>query len=228
LSALSLSVLISAYNEEATIAAVFQQARDVLETLKADFEIILCDDASQDSTKEIIKGLLTSCPQARAIYHQHNQGMFKTFEELYQAASKDWVILFPGDGQWSPQLLPQAVQAIAGYDVVIAARLQKQYTVFRKINSWFFNSLVRILYGVDLYDIGAVKLVRRGLLQGIHVKTQSAFCEAERLLKAHKAGYKIGVIWVQHYDRRAGNAGGARLKYIVQAFKDLIVFRFFY
>jgi len=228
LSAISVTVLISAYNEEGTIADVFQQAYQELEKLKADYEIILCDDASRDSTKKIIAQLLDACPRARAIYHQHNQGMFKTFDELYHAAGKELVILFPGDGQWSPHILTQAIEAMAGCDVVVAARLQKQYTLFRKINSWFFNELVRVFFGVDLYDIGAVKLIRRSLLQGISVETQGAFSEAERLLKAHKAGHKIGVIWVQHNERRAGKAGGARLKYILQALKDLIVFRFRY
>lgn len=221
--------MIPAYNEEATLAAVFQQACEVLEALHADYEIILCDDASQDSTQEIIKGLLNKGGQAKAIYHQQNQGIFKTFEELYQAASKELVILFPGDGQWSPQLLPQAIETIAaGNDVVIAARQQKQYTIFRKINSWAFNSLVRLLYGVDLYDIGAVKLVRRKIIQDFPVGTLSAFSEAERLLKAHKAGYKIGVIWVEHNDRKDGKASGARFKHIVKAFKDLIIFRLRY
>ncbi len=223
---ISITLLIPAYNEQATIANFFKESHAVLENLKADFEIIVCDDASQDATKSIIERLVVDYPQTRAIYHSSNQGLFKTFEELYQAATKDWVILFPADGQWSPSLLPEAVEALQGHDVVIAARRHKQYTLFRKINSWMFNGLVKLLYGVDLYDIGAVKLVRRKLLQGIPVKTQSAFSEAERLLKAHKAGYKIKAIWVEHHERTNGKASGARFEYILQSFKDLIVFRF--
>jgi len=225
----SVSVLIPAYNEEATLAALFEQARQVLEKIHADYEFILCDDASKDSTKEIIKGLIASSPKSKAIFHERNQGIFITFEELYQAATKEFVILFPGDGQWSPELLPLALEKVAnGDDVVVAARRDKQYTLFRKINSWFFNKLVVILYGVDLYDIGAVKLVRRRILNDIKVDTSSAFSEAERLLKAHKAGYKIGVIWVDHQERKQGQARGARMSYIIQAFKDLVLFRFRY
>lgn len=208
---------------------MFQQTTQVLESLGSDYEIIICDDASLDGTKQIIKELVASSPKAKAIFHEHNRGIFFTFEELYQAASKEWVILFPGDGQWSPTLLPEAFRQVeAGFDVVIAARQQKQYTWFRKINSWFFNQLVIWLYGVNLYDIGAVKLVRRQMIKDFSVDTQSAFSEAERLLKAHKAGYKIGVIWVGHIPRQQGKARGARLSYIVQAFKDLILFRLRY
>jgi dolichol-phosphate mannosyltransferase len=225
---LSLSVLIPAYNEASTLAALVGEVVDVVGNLHIDYEIILCDDASTDSTKEIIKDLLRSYPKARAIFHERNQGLFKTFEELYQSASKELVILFPGDGQWSPKLLPKAISMMGSYDVVIAGRLQKQYTAFRKINSWLFNSLVWVLYRVNLYDIGAVKLVRRSILQGIPVGTSSAFSEAERLLKAHKAGYKIGVIWVEHKERKTGKAGGARLPYIIQAFTDLVIFRLRY
>jgi len=224
----SISVLIPSYNEQVTLGGVFYQCLDVLKGLQVDFEIILCDDASLDHTGEIIKELLTHCPQARAIYHQQNQGIFKTFEELYQAASKDLVILFPGDGQWDPGLLRPALEAIQGYDVLIAARRHKQYTVFRQINSWTFNNLVKALYGIDLYDIGTVKLCKREILQTIPVETQSAFSEAERLLKARKKGYKFNVIWVEHKDRKGGKAAGAKLKNVIKAFKDLVLFRFKY
>ena len=223
---ISCSIVISAFNEEKTVGMVFQEALAVLKECGGDFEIILCDDTSSDGTKEVIASLVRQDPRARAIYHTTNQGMFKTFEELYRSATKDYVLLLPGDGQWHANLLVQALEKVGTCDVIVAARRQKKYTWFRHLNSWFFNRLVRILFGVELYDIGSVKLFRSEVLAKVRVETLSAFTEAERLLKAHCLGYRIGHIVVDHRARVDGIGRGASAENISNAIKDMIRFRF--
>ena len=220
-----ISVVIPAYNEASTLRPLFARVLDVLRKVTDDFEIILCDDASSDGTKKAIQALTAGCTQARAIYHDQNKGLFATFEELYRAASKDYVLLLPGDGQWDPGFLSEALKQIPACDVVIAARRNKQYSIGRKINSWVFNRLVRWAFGVELYDIGSVKLMRREIFTRVQVTTQSAFTEAERLLKAHKQGYRIGVVWVEHIPRVQGKPSGATVDKMFRALGDLIQFR---
>lgn len=221
----SCTVVISAYNEAKTVASVFAEALETLQALGGDFEIICCDDKSKDGTKDVITALVAKCPQARAIYHEQNQGMFKTFEELYQSASKDYVLLLPGDGQWHAGLLKEAFKVIDQYDVIIAARREKKYSIPRRLNSWCFNTIIPLLFGVQLYDIGSVKLFKREVLAKTPVYYRSAFTEAERLLKAHRLGFRIGHILVEHRPRVDGQGGGASFKNIVNAVSDMIDFR---
>jgi len=154
----SVSVVIPAYNEETTLKALFDQTLQVLNSCCEDYEIILCDDASTDTTRGILESLGAGDARVKKIYHPVNQGLFATFAELYASAGKDYVLLLPGDGQWSPDFLKDALTKIDAYDVVIAVRQNKQYTLGRKINSWVFNRLVQLLFGVNLYDIGSVRL----------------------------------------------------------------------
>ncbi len=221
----SCTIVISAYNEEKTLASVFAEALATLQDLQCDFEIICCDDKSQDGTKALISTLVAACPQAKAIYHEQNQGMFKTFEELYQSATKDYVLLLPGDGQWHAGLLKEAFKHVDQYDVIIARRIEKQYTLFRHLNSWAFNTVIPILFGIQLYDIGSVKLFRREVLAKTPVGYRSAFTEAERLLKAHCLGFRIGHIDVEHRARIDGKGRGASMKNIINAVRDMIDFR---
>lgn len=221
----SVSVVIPAYNEEATLRSLFDKTIKICTTITNDFEIILCDDASRDGTKKIIEDIASRHPKVKAIYHQQNQGLFKTFEELYMAAVKDYVLLLPGDGQWDPSFLEEASGFKDRFDIIVARRKNKKYALARQINSWFFNHLVLWLFGVELYDIGSVKLVRREIFLKVKVGTQSAFTEAERMLKAYKLGYRIGCIDVEHVSRVQGKASGATLDKIIKAFGDLISFR---
>ena len=222
---LRVSVVIPAYNEETTLKVLFDKTFIVCSKVSNDFEIILCDDKSRDKTKAIIQGIAATHSQVKAIYHEQNQGLFKTFEELYMTAAKDYVLLLPGDGQWEPDFLEEAAALTGQFDIIVARRKAKKYAIGRQINSWCFNHLVLWLFGIDLYDIGSVKLVRREIFMKVKVNTQSAFTEAERMLKAYKLGYRIGSIDVEHVSRVQGKASGATLDKIIKAFGDLIAFR---
>ena len=221
----SLSILIPAYNESATLGNFYAEVCRVLPSIADDWEIVFCDDASTDDTAVIIAGILKNDPYARAIHHARNLGIRQTFEDLYQAAQKDYVVLLPGDGQWPAEALHQALYAMGSHAAVVLARRDKQYTVFRAVNSWVFNALVYCCFQVDLYDIGAAKLWRRNVLQAIQVQSQSLFNEAERMIKAHRKGHTIGVVRINHRPRVAGQAQGAKLKNITATLADLIKFR---
>ena len=65
----SVSACFPAYNEEKTIAAVIEEAAEVLEAGGIDYEILVCNDASTDSTGEIIAVLAERLPRMRVITH---------------------------------------------------------------------------------------------------------------------------------------------------------------
>lgn len=221
---LRLSILIPAYNEAENLASFVQEVIDTVTGLIADYEIIICDDASTDDTATVVRRLCEANPQVRGIYHTHNQGIFTTFDELYHEAGHEWVILLPGDGQWSPSLLHDALPRTATHDIIIAARREKQYNWLRLLNSWGFNALVRLLFRIDLHDVGAAKLVRRKIYRTIRVAPTSAFMEAELCIEAQRRGFKIGVIWVTQRPRRGGKARGASPGKVLDTLRAMAAF----
>src|SRR5208337_4143061 len=106
----SISLLIPAYNEEATLAATVHRAQSAVCTCTEDYEIVVMDDASRDRTAEIIQRLATADPgRVRNLRHETNRGIAATFEDLYRAARKDYVFLVPADNEFPPEILRQIV-----------------------------------------------------------------------------------------------------------------------
>jgi len=107
------------------------------------------------------------------------------------------------------------------WDIVIASRKHKHYSATREFVSWCFNALPHALFGVRTFDAGAVKLVRREIIQRFPLVSKSPFSEAERLIKAARAGYRITEHPVAIAPRQTGRARGVSLKSVIEAAKDV-------
>jgi hypothetical protein len=144
-----------------------------------------------------------------------------TFEELYREASKEFVFLNATDGQWPNAILLQMLPLTGEWDVIIASRKNKHYGLQRSLVSWGFNLMPRLLFRVQTYDAGAVKLVRREVFDGIPVVSRSAFAEAERLIRAARAGYRIMALPVETSPCQAGRSSTVRLSTVGNSLADV-------
>jgi glycosyltransferase involved in cell wall biosynthesis len=218
----SISILIAAYNEEACLEAAVRRCLAVIAGCADDYEVVMLDDASVDRTAEIMERLRAEQPdRIRVLRHPENRGIAATFEDLYRAATKDFVFLIPGDDEYPPEALRDILPMLDRCDIVICRRSAKPYTLWRKIVSTSFRLLPRLLFGVELYDPGSVKCVRRSIIADVPVMSQGVFVEAERLVRAARRGYKIGVVDIVQRQRQGGKARGARWSLVVRAMVDL-------
>lgn len=217
----SVSVCFPAYNEEATIADVLREAHDLLSGSGLDYEIIVCNDGSKDRTGEIIEQVARGLPRVRVIQHARNLGIRETFEHLYSEATKEFVFLNSTDQQWKTSILFEMLPKAGEWDIIIAARKNKHYSLSRKIVSRVFNLVPAVLFGVRTYDAGAVKLVRREIIERFELVSRSPFTEAERLIKAARAGYRITEHPVEVSARHAGKARGVSGGVLKEAVLDV-------
>lgn len=218
----SVSVCFPAYNEQATIEGVLTEAHNLLQASRLEYEILVCNDGSADRTGRIIEEAARRLPNIRTLNNPRNMGIHATFERLYREASKDFVFLNSTDRQWETSILFEILPLTASFDIVIAARKNKHYGANRRLISWAFNTLPTLLFGVKTYDAGAVKLVRREIIERFELVSRSPFSEAERIIRASRAGYGIGCHQVTVSDRQTGRARGARPGAVVEAFKDVV------
>lgn len=218
----SVSVCFPAYNEETTITEVLQEAHVLLADSGLNYEILVCNDGSSDSTEEIIERLARSIPRLRVLHHPRNLGIRETFEHLYQEASHELVFLNSTDRQWKTSLLFEMLPLTKDWDVIIASRKDKYYGLVRQVVSWGFNAIPSLLFGVRTFDAGAVKLVRREIIERFPIVSQSPFSEAERLIRAARAGYRITQYQVEIARRQTGKARGVSSKSVIAALKDIV------
>ena len=189
----SISLVIAAFNEEATLAAVFARCLAVLTECSDDFEVLILDDASRDGTGEIAAAIAAEHPDVvKVITHQKNRGIAATFEELNQAATRDYVFDIPADGEYPPEALREIMPLLNDFDIVVCNRTFKRYTLYRRLVSWSYRWLPRLMFGVELYDPGSTKCRRRTLIEEIPLSSRGVFAEAERMIRAVRRGYRLG------------------------------------
>ncbi len=70
-----ISVVIPMYNEEAVARETYGRLTGAMEGLKLPYEIILVDDASTDSTFDLLKGLARANSRVKVIRFSRNFGM---------------------------------------------------------------------------------------------------------------------------------------------------------
>jgi glycosyltransferase involved in cell wall biosynthesis len=218
----SVSVCFPAYNEEATIECVLTEAHDLLSASGLDYEILVCDDGSVDRTGRIVETVAGHLSLMRVLHNPGNQGIRATFERLYRESSKDFVFLNSTDQQWETRVLFDLLPLTSEFDIVIATRNDKHYGLGRRLVSGVFNLIPVVLFGVRTYDAGAVKLVRREIIERFALVSRSPFSEAERLIRAARAGYRIAAYPVHVAERRTGRERGVSLRALIQALADVI------
>lgn len=220
----SVSLVIPAYNEQDALSGTVERCLKSLRACTEDFEVIMLDDASSDNTWGVMQSIAATDPQhIRALRHEQNRGIAATFEDLYKAATKEFVFLIPGDGEYPPEALIRCMPLMEkGADIVICARSNKNYTPYRQFVSDAYRYMTALLFGVDLRDPGSIKCVRRTVMTGIPVRCKSVYVEVERILKALRSGYRYAVITIDFEVRKGGKARGARLQTVFAAAKDLV------
>jgi len=222
----SLSIVLPAHNEEATVASVVEQVSTVAQRLGMDYEIILVNDGSTDHTGEIARELALRIPNIRLIEHfpsRHYGGVLKSG---FAAATKDLIAFFPTDQQFVFGEITRLLDKIAEADIVSGYRANRQDDLIRRLNGWGWNLVIWMLFGYLCRDIDCgFKLFRREILDHVKLVTDWAPIDTELLAGAKVRGYRIAEVQVTHLPRPAGKATGADFQVIAMAFRDLPRFR---
>ena len=115
-----LSVVIPAYNEEATLETIVHKVLAVPHLL----EIIIVDDCSSDRTPQVARQLAESHPQVRYERHAKNAGKTQALKTGFALTKGGIVIVQDADLEYDPTEIPAVIQPILdGHaDVVYGSR----------------------------------------------------------------------------------------------------------
>ncbi len=225
----SVTFIIPTYNDEATIHSVIQHVLSMAKTVARSYSLLVLDDASTDSTPQILQNLTKQTKAMRVITHSKNQGYGKSIKELYLKADKEWLFSLPGDFQINPSELMKLIPYAQSHDIVLGKRINRSDNIFRLIQSKIYNALLRLLFRLTLSDVNTVRLMRTSIFNTISLVTDSAFVDAEMLIHAKRQGLRVIEIPIEHSKRISGKGTGGNIrKTILPTVKDLILFRVFF
>lgn len=108
-----ITIGLTSYNAADTIGNAIEAA------LKQDwpnFEIVIVDDCSSDSSAEIIKGYADQDSRIRLVRHTNNAGFAGALNTLIGAANGDFIAIFDDDDTSAPNRLSLQYQKITAYE----------------------------------------------------------------------------------------------------------------
>ena len=220
-----LSIVMPAYNEQPHIEAVVRehlQAVTKLADSLDDWEIVCLDDGSQDDTAGIIERLSRETNKIRLLRHGQNKGIYESQTDLYLNARGTHVYTTGSDAQWPASNLLKMFPALqTGADLVVGVRQNRSaiYSLRRRIVSYAFNLLPKVLFGLSTRDAGSIKLGVREVFT-CNVISRSPFAEAERIIRAYRRGWRVEFVPIEFLPRSHGKAKGATFRNVVASVRD--------
>lgn len=216
------SLVVPCYNEAHNLPELYERCRAVFEGLPYDFELVLVDNCSTDSSRELYERLVQQDSRVRAVLMSRNFGgpQSSYFAGLKEARG-DAVVLLDGDLQDPPELIREFLAKWeAGYQVVYGVRETREETLVRRIGYKLFYRILRMLSAVPMpLDAGEFCLMDRRV-----VTVLAALPEKDVLIRGLRAwaGFKqIGVTY-HRPDRRRGKTTFSFLGYVGAA-KNAVV-----
>lgn len=220
----SLTFIIPAYNDEATIRSVVQKTVGVGKKLRIPFDIVAIDDASVDATGHMLSKLARRTSNLRVIMHKKNAGYGKTIKELYQKAQSAWLFSLPGDYQIDPGELHTLWRHRQPADMIIGWRRTRRDSPARLRQSRVYNALLHVLFGTTVHDVNSVRLMKTSIMKSVTLGSSSAFVDAELVIRSMRAGFHVIEIPIAHRARAGAGASGGKLNTILPTIFDMVSF----
>jgi len=194
-----LSVIIPAYKQAHTITGDLKHIHQTLAKLGKPFEIIIVVDGQLDTTYQKAKAFAQGKKDVKTYLLKINQGKGHAVRHGFSKATGDLVAFIDAGREIDPAGLSMLLAHLEWYkaDIIVGSKRhlasQVNYPFNRRVLSWGYFSLVKLLFGIKLTDTQAgIKLFRRPVLKKVLPKLvvkRYAF-DIELLSVAHRLGYK--------------------------------------
>ncbi len=167
-----ISIVTPCYNEEGNVEELHTKIQAVMAKLPHyDYEHIFIDNASQDKTVEILRGIAAQDSRVTVIVNTRNFGHIRSpYYGLLQATG-ECVVILASDLQDPPELIPEFLKKWeAGYKVVMGVKTASEETLAMWLVRKFYYelisrvaeiSLVKNATGFGCYDQRVVELLRQ-------------------------------------------------------------------
>ena len=219
----SLSFVFPMYNEVDNLERTVREATEVGLRIIPDLEIVVVDDASTDGSGELADRLATENPCLRVVRHATNRKLGGALKTGFATASRQWVLYIDSDLPIRMEDALTAVPLTDRADMVIGYRINRCEGMKREVMSWCYNRLIRLLFGLKVRDVNfAFKLMRLEILRQVNLESEGSFIDAELLLEARRAGFRIAEIGLNYYPRVAGTSTLASPAVVVKLLRELI------
>ena len=209
---MKLSIIIPAYNEEATIHLILDKVKNVKLINEIEKEIIIVNDCSIDNTEKVILKYIENNAHLSIVYVKQdtNRGKGAALHAGIKKATGEFLVIQDADLEYDPQefndLLKPVVEGFA--DVVYGSRFSgsKPHRIlffWHTIGNKFLTTLSNMFTNLNLTDMETCyKLFDTKIIQSIVLKEKRFGFEPEVTAKiARISNIRIYEVGISYYGR---------------------------
>jgi glycosyltransferase involved in cell wall biosynthesis len=201
----TLSVVMPAYNERATIHAAID---GVLSSPVQDLELVVVDDGSTDGTRELLTQGSALDPRVRVILHDQNRGKGAALRTGFKSARGRFVIVQDADLEYDPHDFPAILAPLLAdqADVVFGSRFQggphRVLYYWHSVANRMLTELSNMVTDLNLTDMETCyKAFRREVLDRIELEENRFGIEPELTAKVAQLGVRIYEVPIRYHGR---------------------------
>jgi dolichol-phosphate mannosyltransferase len=218
------SILVPLYNEEATVAALYDEVEAALAPTGLGWELVYVDDGSTDeSYRELIR-VHSAKTNVQVVRLRRNFGKAAAIAAGVDVARGEVIVTMDADLQDDPTEIPRLLEKLdEGYDVVSGWKCDRHDPFSRRAFSRVYNTTTGWVTGVRLHDMNCgLKAYRAEVLHNVQL-----YGELHRFVPvlAHHMGYRTAEIPVNHRARQNGRSRYGLERYL-RGFFDLLTVAF--
>jgi glycosyltransferase involved in cell wall biosynthesis len=223
-----ISILIPCYNEQESLPLLYKALYDVMAdervASKYDFEILLVNDGSKDSTLSILRQMHKDDSRVSYIDLSRNFGKENAMMAGFDYVTGDCCIIMDADLQDPPEVMFQMIEKWEeGYEDVYAKRVSrgKESWLRRTLSMQFYKILNKMSKVEMLQNVGDFRLLDRRCVEAL-----KSLRETERYTKGLFCwiGYKKAEVLFDRGDRVAGTTSWSMWKLMRLGIDGIISF----
>jgi glycosyltransferase involved in cell wall biosynthesis len=218
----SLSAFFPAHDEEDNVVPMAEAVLAVLPAVPTAWELNIVPPARRAAPGARAHERARARPGVRVVHHAVNRGYGAAIRSGLAAARLERIFYTDGDRQFDPRQITRLIAELPRADVVVGYRARRADHLGRRLNTFAWNLLIRVLFGLRVRDLDcAFKLLPRAALDGVTLEAEGAMISTELLVHLRRRGLRIVEVPVDHFPRTSGTPSGADPRVVVRAFGEL-------
>lgn len=226
LAAPIVSVVVLAFNEEASVRRAVGEIRDELRRLEVPWELVAVDDGSTDATGQLLDEMAKEEPRMRVVHHGDNRGLGGGYWTGFEEARGTYVTFFPADGQFPPDIIPRFLSMMDDLDMVLGYLPKRPNEHLARALSLAERALYFALLG-KMPRFQGILMFRRALLDQVPLVSHGRGWGVimELILRVSRGPYRVQSVPNEIRPRLHGTSRAVSVRNIAANLKQLAELR---
>jgi glycosyltransferase involved in cell wall biosynthesis len=197
------SVIIPALDEAGSIGELVKAT-----LAQAVAEVVVVDNGSKDGTGEEARRA-----GARVVSEPRHGYGYACAAGVAALGDEEAIVFLDADFSFLPAEIPRLLAPLheGRADLVLGSRrlgriVPGSMPPAQRFGNRLGASLIRLLYGLPVTDLGPYRAIRRDLLSGLDMRERTFGWPIEMIIKAARARARVLEVPVSYYSRRAGQS----------------------